>query len=182
MASRYPILRQRGNLVLCAAPPLDPPFDDELPAGDEAIVGQLAFPLKTAPTPPVARVARSRLTEWSAESFAARPTSRAELPPLNATARRLGQVIIEAWCGTRPLQQLRGWLAEPVFEQLAGAVARPGAARRPLCRIRHLRVCEPDDGVAEVALVFVQPPRTFAAVMRLEGTDGRWLCTLFEII
>jgi hypothetical protein len=42
-------------------------------------------------------------------------------------------------------------------------------------------VCEIDDGVAEVTAVIRRGARTLAVALRLEGIDGRWMCTALQM-
>jgi hypothetical protein len=47
--------------------------------------------------------------------------------------------------------------------------------------VKSVRVCEPVDGVAEVAAVISQGGRCRAVAARLEGVDGRWRCVHLQI-
>jgi hypothetical protein len=44
-------------------------------------------------------------------------------------------------------------------------------------RVRSVHVSEPADGVAELSVVLVGAGRPRALALRLEGWDGRWICT-----
>jgi len=106
-------------------------------------------------------------------------THRAELPDPRLWAARLCQAVLEVLAGGRPVTQLLRWTSFPVYTELADRRPAPGA-RHGLARresVRSVHVCEPADGVAEVALVVAGPDRPRAVALRLEGLNGRWVCT-----
>jgi hypothetical protein len=115
--------------------------------------------------------------------FGPQPTASSDLPDAERWARQMVQVIAEVLSGQRPSTQLLRWTVPEVYEQLRGRTTsghRPpgtGPCRRP--RVGTVRVCEPADGVAEVAAVVHGPHRTRAMALRLEGMDGRWRVTAF---
>lgn len=125
--------------------------------------------------------------------FEPQPTSRSELPEPSQWARRYGQAWIEAFTGRRPVKQLTRWSSPGVLADLsrpAEATANRPALQlsgRPRRRSAHMlvsgiRVDEPADGVAEVAAVIRERGRCRALMMRLEGWDGRWVCTYAAIV
>ena len=111
-----------------------------------------------------------------------RPTGSDQLPDPRRWSARLAQGIVEALHGHRPLQQLVRWTDEPVYTMLARQLAarRPSDGPRPL--VRSVRVCAPSDGVVEVGVVVEVGRRCRALAMRLEGLDGRWCCTVLDIL
>jgi hypothetical protein len=110
------------------------------------------------------------------------PTSSDLLPDPRRWSARLAQGIVEVLHGHRPLQQLVRWTDEAVYADLARRLTyrRPADAPRP--RVRSIRVCQPSDGIAEASVVVQSGPRCRALAMRLEGLDGRWCCTVLEIL
>jgi hypothetical protein len=122
---------------------------------------------------------RSHRRIWSAPVA----TARAELPDPALAARRLLVGLLEARAGLRPLRQLSGHLSPAVHAGLMTELARvPGAAgagRQAVLRSVH--VCEPADGVAEVAAVVSVGTRHRAIAARLEGLDGRWRCVRLQL-
>jgi Family of unknown function (DUF6459) len=110
------------------------------------------------------------------------PTGSARLPDPHRWSARLAQGIVEVLHGHRPLQQLVRWTDESVYAMLARRLAarRPRTGSRPL--VRSIRVCEPRDGVVEVSVVVEAGHRCRALAMRLEGLDGRWCCTVLDIL
>ena len=120
------------------------------------------------------------------DPFAARPTARRSLPDPDVWARRLLTTMFEIVGGRRPARQLSA-LASPsvcagftVAGLRAGRLARLAAAN-PVPQVRSVHVCEPADGVAELALTLAARGRVHALAMRLEGLDGRWRCVRLEV-
>lgn len=116
--------------------------------------------------------------------FGPQSTHRSDLPDPDAWARRLITAILEAMDGVRPAGQLSRWTAPDIRDRIArrGILARqrqqrPGGAHR----VRALRVCEPADGVAEIAAVISHRARVRALALRMTGVDGRWLITALEL-
>ncbi len=183
-------------------PSCEPPYDDELAAtrrpramrrpGGTAQDGQqaldLGFRLMTGvPASPEAptrlRVVRSAPVEDDGD-FARQPTPRAALPDPGAWAGRFVQGLLEVLAGSRPPTQLLRWSTSEVYASIQrraqiSAGAGPVRGFRPL--VRSVRVCEPDDGVAEVTAVIQRAGRVHAVAMRLEGIDGRWQCTVLQV-
>ena len=110
------------------------------------------------------------------------PTGSSRLPDPHRWSARLAQGIVEVLHGHRPLQQLVRWTDESVYAMLARRLVarRPSTGSRPL--VRSIRVCEPRDGVVEVSVVVEAGHRGRALAMRLEGLDGRWCCTVLDIL
>jgi hypothetical protein len=122
-------------------------------------------------------------TTDDAEDFGPLPTATSDLPDPERWARQMVQVIAEVLSGQRPATQLLRWTVPQVYDEIRSrttALQRPGGApyRRP--RVGTVRVCEPADGVAEVAAVVHGPQRTRAVALRMEGMDGRWRVTVFK--
>jgi hypothetical protein len=127
---------------------------------------------------------RIALDDHAVTAFAARrPTSAARLPDPRRWAARLATAIAETLNGLRPLQQLLRWTDDRVYDELAGMLARrPHAVPAPTPLLRSIQVCLPTDGVAEACAVIQFGARCRAVALRLEGLDGKWLCTEFELI
>ena len=120
-------------------------------------------------------------------------TARADLPDPQMWAGRLAQAVVEVCGGERPVGQLLRWTSHEVYTQLAAqhrprlrSAARPGSNVRVLrqrCdQVRSVHVCEPADGVAEVAVVVAGALRWWALALRLEGLNGRWVLTRVELV
>jgi Family of unknown function (DUF6459) len=48
--------------------------------------------------------------------------------------------------------------------------------------VRKIQVCEPLEGVAEVAVVLTRQERVWAMALRLEERKGRWICTALDVL
>ena len=143
------------------------------PTGDEPVQGVLALVVDDGTV----------LGDDDEDDFGPVPTRSADLPDPAAWSRGLVQVLVEVVAGLRPASQLLRWTTTGVHEQVRGLVLRPArgqrrTARRPV--VRSVRVCEPADGVAEVAAVVSGQHRTQALALRLEGGDGRWRVTALQ--
>ncbi len=201
---------------LRAAPPLEPPYDDEsaLPAAAGApalrVVPGLASALTadfvhgavpgyvtghgTADELPFERgrpglrlAGRRRFTDEDEDPFfAPQPTPRVALSDPAQHGNRILRAVFEVLGRRRPLHQLLPWTTEDVYEELTAWVYRtmradPQPQAAPAV-VRSIRVGEPADGVAELTAVVQLDGRVRAVVLRLEGVDGRWRCTLLRVI
>jgi hypothetical protein len=113
--------------------------------------------------------------------FAPQRTARTVLPNPRSWAALLGQAVVEVLAGHRPATQLVRWTTGRVHASLATLSmdergGRP-ARRQGRAVVRSVRVSEPEDGIAEAAVVVRESRRCWAMALRLEGVDGRWLCT-----
>ncbi|CAN5640736.1 hypothetical protein BH24ACT13_BH24ACT13_09160 [soil metagenome] len=117
---------------------------------------------------------------------APQPTPRRLLPAPGRWSARLVQAVLEVLAGERPPTQLLRWTSEHVYTDIDRRARRlvrpcPGSARALAVRdrpvVRSVHVSEPADGVAEVCALVQRGARATAIALRLEGMDGRWLCT-----
>lgn len=154
-----------------AAPRREPPFDDEAP--QLRMVGPYDRALPFDPWPAGLRGPHS----WQA----ARPTGRGELPDPAVWGRRILVAVLEARAGRRSLQQLTPYLSIAVHHGLATELERQRHPTGAPFGVRSIHVCEPADGVAEIAAVLQSGPRCRAVAARLEGLDGRWRCVKLQI-
>jgi hypothetical protein len=173
-------------------PQCEPPYDDERPgeptpapsagAHGPAVQGALALsfvlPSGLPATPEVPP--DLRLVPPPDDDFGPRPTARAALPEPRRWGARLVQAVVEVLAGERPVAQLLRWTTDDVYAQLVGD-RRPPRTSVSRAVVRSIHVCEPVDGVAEVAATVRQGPRTVAVALRLEGLDGRWLATALVV-
>jgi Family of unknown function (DUF6459) len=191
-----------AHVRLRPAPPLEPPFDDEVDgfgaAPGSIAEGQLALDWRR--DPPAGdggrgdrhhgaggsgRLDSGRGGEPAAALVAAPPEHR-------VAAKRFLAVGLEVLNGYRPAGQLRPFCASAdagsVVELFVARVAANRSAtdrsagppaRRPVARVglRLLRVCQPRAGVAEAAAVLDAGDRCWAMAFRLERQRGSWLCT-----
>lgn len=115
------------------------------------------------------------------------------LTPGRVAAQRFAGVCAEVLSGHRPASHLRAVTAPAnlarVTDQLIRRTTRAHLARPPRSaavpkrvRLRTVQVCEPRDGVAELAAVFEYAGHTWAMAARLEREGEAWLCTLVNVI
>ncbi|MBA3619880.1 MAG: hypothetical protein H0W56_09885 [Acidothermales bacterium] len=186
-------------------PQCEPPYDDELPAAKPSVAlpaggvqGSLALafslpsgvPAQPEPLPGLRLVPVERTDEDGDERedplVAPQPTPRRLLPAPGRWSARLAQAMLEVLAGERPPTQLLRWTSEPVYADIDSRARRlvrpcPGTAQALAVRdravVRSVHVSEPADGVAEVCALVQRGARATALALRLEGVDGRWLCT-----
>lgn len=115
--------------------------------------------------------------------FGPQATTAQDLPDPADWAGRLLRVLLEVGDGTRPAGQLSRWVTEDILGRFTrrGVLARRRLQRQRPVRVRALRVCQPADGVVEVAAVVDHGGRIRAVAARLCGVDGRWLMTVLEL-
>ncbi len=173
----------RPTIRVRPAPPLDPPFDDEVAAEVwlRASPEQLAFDFG----PPAVPVPRPAPVALPVAPPAGSPEGR-------RAAHRFAALCLEVLNGFRPAAHLRP-LSRPsdagrVVERLVEAIGRlPRHHHRPgrpaeLVKLRLLRVSEPVPGVIEAAASLGTTGRTWAMAFRLERRRDRWLGTALEVI
>ena len=146
------------------APPLDPPFDDEL--------SPLAYrPIAYRPRPALPREALAGAS-----------------PACEAAAQGFLKVCLELFNGFRSTRQIWPLLhvqhALPVLDELAriqryAVDLRRQDTRARLSRRGH-RICEPRPGAAEAAAVLCDGSRVWALCYRLETQDRVWRCTFLK--
>lgn len=110
----------------------------------------------------------------------ATPTS--QLPDPATWSARLTQAIIEVRAGLRPHHQLSRWTSHAVMTELRSSI--PNNPSRPAARERvtSVHIGQPLDGVVEACAIVVGASRSVAVAIRLEGWDGRWICTSADVI
>lgn len=148
------------------------------------VQGTLALDLvPPAPTAPPAYAPPDLEEDWGDD-----PPSRTdptELPDPRRWAGMIGQAVVEILAGRRPPVQVVRWLEAPVYERVrrsAEAVAARGPRRSGTpVRVRRVRVSTGLDGSVEGVVVVDDGVRCRAIALRLEGLDGRWLCSALEM-
>jgi len=118
-----------------------------------------------------------------------RPAPTSVLPDPVRWAGQFVQAATEVCAGLRPVVQLVRWTSEEVYTTMtrrhemsaralrAGRVTVPGGR----LRVRSVRACVVRDGIVEAAAVVFDGVRARAVAVRLEGFDGRWRVTAFEL-
>jgi hypothetical protein len=177
------------DVRLVPAPAYEPPYDDEVADADAAAAG--SPPLPFAPrrlqlVPPLPGVATSPGDVDEDDLFGPQRTLASALPAVRPWAQRFIQAMLESVEGRRGFGQISPFLSPTLvadMERKAGVRARMAAARtaaQPTV-VRSVHVCELDDGIAEVSAVIRRGARTLAVALRLEGIDGRWMCTALQM-
>jgi hypothetical protein len=117
-------------------------------------------------------------------------TARPISPGRAATIRFLG-VCVEVLNGHRPATHLRPLTTAAdltrITDQLVRRTTRTyltgrGAPHPTRVRLRGLRICEPRDGIAEMAAVLEFGAQTWAMAGRLERHGDTWLCTVVQVV
>jgi len=89
------------------------------------------------------------------------------------------RAVMEAWCGRRPVTQLRTYLTGPALRYVRAAVGGPCRPNGPT-RIVRVRIDEPDAGTVELAAVIRVGARCRALAARFERrgrtAPGHWTC------
>lgn len=177
-------------------PSTEPAYDDEHAAdraGGPLTYGSLALDLAVADRAATATRhlsvvgGRNALRERDDPFFAPQQTPRVALPDPRPWSGRFVQALVEVLSGDRPASQLLRWTNHGVYNDVLDrvrALCPPGTAPRydrGRAMVRSVHVCEPRDGVAEVAVHVNHGGRSRAVAVRLEGLDGRWRCTALQL-
>lgn len=166
-------------------------------AATERSVGQLAltlpFPIPTPHQDAIDAEPRSKLAPLGRtvatghDDFGPQSTSTDELPPARDHVARLAMTYAEIMIGLRPVSQLSRWLSTALYQRLVrqcgGHGLNSGArtARRRPAALLSVRVTHPADGVVEAVAVVRIHSRPQAVALRLEGWDGRWICSHIDV-
>ncbi|WP_239332846.1 Rv3235 family protein [Frankia sp. CiP3] len=167
--------------------PTDPPYDDD----PQATAWLTAPPAGSAPAPVLLAMPDARVDIPAQQTVnqpgAGRPALRSgaietsgnrSAPSARAAAAVVVRAIVEAMTGIRPVTHLAAWTSPRVqadLERLAG-----DNVRRRRYTLRCVRVCEPREGVAEVAAVIARGERVSALALRMETVSGRWRVTALQ--
>ncbi len=179
---------------LVAVPECEPPFDDEISAAHRIrrlrdVAGARSAMGTSAPAPITALTAASTAVAplvaspavpdlSQAHDVGVRHTSTAQLPPPQRVATAMSRALIEILTGMRPAGQLSTHCTPPVIAALLERTPLPGTG---LARLQSAHICQPTDGVVEVAAVYRRGPRARAIAFRLAGLDGRWRITALQV-
>lgn len=164
------------------APPCDPPYDDERHPEDIWTVP--VQPLwELAPPPP--RKATTR-----------RPAPAPVPAEIRTLAARFVHTCLEVLNGLRPIGQLRA-LADPLeahtvlsaMTRATRRLQREARRHRPApgggtvkIKLRRMRAFQPHPDAVEIAAVVGTGERAWAAALRLQRRNGRWLCTAADVL
>lgn len=119
------------------------------------------------------------------EDDSPRPTP--DLPDPRSLAAPIAQALVEVLAGRRPVIQLVRWTSPAVYAALS---ARATVAHRrrlndpaPPVRVtvRRVIVTQPQDDVAELAIVVIDGTRVRAMAARLRARLGRWTIDALQV-
>ncbi len=166
--------------------PTDPPYDDD----PQAVALAASPPTHSAAVPVILALPGARLDDprqHAPGNGPRRPTTKSgpvdtpangSTPPARAVATVVVRAIVEAMTGIRPVAHLAAWTSSQVqadLEQLAA-----DNVRKQRYTLRCVRVCEPREGIAEVAAVIARGERVSALALRMETIRGRWRVTALQ--
>jgi hypothetical protein len=136
-----------------AVPDCAPPYDDEVAQVSAVQVGAA---LVAAPplVPAAARHGAVGGDDWP---------------------QRFARLLLEIIDGSRPARQLADITTSRVREHLRDITPLLTDGERP--RVARVITTYPAPGVAESTVIVSCGPRTRALALRLERTQGRWICT-----
>lgn len=116
--------------------------------------------------------------------FDRRPTPLWHLPDPKVATAKIAQILIDVMLGQRPVSQLNAVTNAAVRAEVLRAVAAlsPGSGvPRARLRVASVRVTTPGPTIVEASAVVRGTQRSRAMALRLEGLDGRWLCTALRV-
>src|SRR5215475_5724116 len=168
---------------LCLVPDPAPPYDDEVPAGEEPGGGWgaagKARPADGSRPAGWARPADgddpangdrrgdgSRLAGWDRPADAAPRGSRPAAGAADGWQSRFAQVLAETLAGSRPPRQIVPWTTQQAREHIQRLGPRMASVQRP--RVRRVVTFRPASDVMEMAVVVGFGPRVRALAVRLE--------------
>lgn len=172
-----PVVLMPRPITVRPAPPLEPPYDDEIPPGGRLdLTLQPMLPLDWS----TSRLARIAVPPADPAPARVRPAPTAA----RGAAMHFLSRCLEVLNGFRPVWHLRPLTAPARFtgiaDQLTAALERVPPGTR--VRLLGLRVCEPRPDVAEAAAVLGDDDRSWAMAVRLERRPAGWLCTLVQVV
>lgn len=106
------------------------------------------------------------------------PTSTRDLPDIKVWVSTFLVSLIEIWSGRRQPAQLITRCHRVIFH----SIMKSAGMCKEIPRLRNIHIQEPLDGLCEVTATLRFNGRLRALVLRIEGVDGRWLCTVLEVI
>lgn len=116
--------------------------------------------------------------------FDRRPTPLWQLPDPKVATARIAQILIDVMVGQRPVSQLNSVTSAGVRADVLRAVAAlPPSTHTARVRMQvvSVRVTSPGPTIVEASAVIRGTQRSRAMALRLEGLDGRWLCTALRV-
>lgn len=185
----------RSAVRVRAAPALDPPFEDQGAATTSSGMEWLPldWPARAAEAPQqqTTEAAPVPMASPSRQPCAPRPPVPMVTTPGAAAAHRFVSLCVEVLNGFRPAAHLRPLIPPHRFTSVADQLLRRTVRVRVrratrqlsrMIRVRRLVLCEPCEGVAEVAVVLDDGRSCWAMVIRMEHQPRGWMCTLVQVV
>lgn len=110
--------------------------------------------------------------------FSRKPTLISSLPDRDIWAERFVILALEVMAGSRPIAQLSRWCSRDVFTYLIENIH----PKKTMPKLGKLHISKPTEECMEVVLLLHSPVRKRALMARFEAVDGRWLCTVLQIL
>lgn len=165
-----PPLTSPLTLRVLPAPPSAPPYDDEPGPAPTLVLLPTAEPLPALPL-------------WDDSWwFTHDRTPAGALPAARPLVQALVQGLVEVLAGTRPLRLFRMHLDVHLYAELAARIegGRITPGPRPQQVVHSVHVQVRPEGVVEACATVLRAGRPTAVALRLEGFEGRWVCTVLE--
>lgn len=109
-------------------------------------------------------------------NFSPLVTPQDELPEITIWVRDFTRKLLEVMSSRRSPHQLARWCHRQPFSDLL----RMTRSFADVPKVRRVHIRQPLESLAEVSVLFEYQSRTEAIVLRFEGVDRRWLCTVIE--
>jgi hypothetical protein len=110
--------------------------------------------------------------------FSRKQTLISSLPDGDIWAERFVILALEVMAGSRPIAQLSRWCSRKVFTYLIENIH----PKKTMPKLGKLHISKPTEECMEVVLLLHSPVRKRALMARFEAVDGRWLCTVLQIL
>jgi hypothetical protein len=109
------------------------------------------------------------------------PTPLSDLPKLDNWVSAFTTALVESLDRKRNPAQLSRWCHYGVYQKITERV-KLGFPHGANLKIRRVIIHQPLPGVAEVTLILKVGEKAKAIVMRFEGVNLKWQCTVFDIL
>lgn len=110
--------------------------------------------------------------------FAPLATPQSELPDISHWVRQFVMRLIEILSSRRSPHQLARWCHRKTFQRLLSQTTSFNSTPK----IRKIYIKQPLESLAEITVTITDKDRVRALVLRFEGVDQRWLCTVINLM
>lgn len=157
------------------------------PVAEQGPLDWLPRKRSAEPIPPgyvQGRLSLARASNGADPIFGPQLTDSVHLPAARPWSQNMIRACLEVIDGVRPASQVSRWVTPEVYERISrrGLLARRRRQRQKQPSVvRSVHVCEPVDGVAEIAAVVIHQNRVRAVALRMTGVDGRWQISVLQV-